>query len=59
MNQTSVSYEIEGKILSMYGRDLIYSNISVHVQEMPGISLSKAVISTITDKIIDTVMARQ
>ena len=58
-NQTSVSDEIEGKILSMYGRGLSYSDISGHVQEMYGISVSKAAISAITDKIIDTVKAWQ
>lgn len=58
-HQTSVSDEIEAKILSMYGRGMSYSDISEHVQEMYGISVSKAAISTITDKIIDTVKAWQ
>lgn len=58
-HQTSVSDEIERKILSMYGRGLSYSDISEHVQEMYGISVSSAAISAITDKIIDTVKAWQ
>ena len=58
-NQTSVSNEIESKILSMYGRGLSYSDIREHVEEMYGISVSTAAISTITDKIIDTVKAWQ
>ena len=58
-HQTSVSDEIEAKILSMYGRGMSYSDISEHVQEMYGISVSKAAISAITDKIIDTVKAWQ
>ncbi len=58
-NQTSVSDEIESKILSMYGRGLSYSDIREHVEEMYGISVSTAAISTITDKIIDTVKAWQ
>ncbi len=58
-NQTSVSDEIECKILSMYGRGMSYSDISEHVQEMYGISVSKAAISVITDKVIETVKAWQ
>lgn len=58
-HQTSVSDEIEAKILSMYGRGLSYSDISEHVQELYGISVSNAAISAITDKLIDTVKAWQ
>ncbi|MBL4580188.1 MAG: IS256 family transposase [Gammaproteobacteria bacterium] len=58
-HQTSVSDEIETKILSMYGRGLSYSDISEHVAEIYGISVSTAAISAITDKIIDTVKAWQ
>ncbi len=58
-HQTSVSDEIESKILSMYGRGLSYSDIREHVQEIYGISVSSAAISAITDKIIDTVKAWQ
>ena len=58
-NQTSVSDEIESKILSMYGRGMSYLDISEHVQEMYGISVSKAAISAITDKVIETVKAWQ
>jgi putative transposase len=58
-HQTSVSDEIETKILSMYGRGMSYSDISEHVREIYGISVSTAAISAITDKIIDTVKAWQ
>jgi len=58
-HQTSVSDEIESKILSMYGRGLSYSDIREHVQEIYGISVSTAAISAITDRIIDTVKAWQ
>ena len=58
-HQSSVSDEIESKILSMYGLGMSYGDISDHVQEMYGISVSTAAISTITDKIIDTVKAWQ
>jgi transposase-like protein len=58
-HQTSVSDQIESKILSMYGRGLSYSDIREHVDEIYGISVSTAAISAITDKIIDTVKAWQ
>ena len=43
----------------MYGRGMSYSDISEHVSEIYGISVSTAAISAITDKIIDTVKAWQ
>ena len=50
-HQTHVSDEIEAKILSMYGLGMSYSDIAGHVEEMYGISVSTATISTITDKL--------
>ena len=41
-HQTSVSDEIERKILSMYGRGMSYSDIREHVEEIYGISVSNA-----------------
>ena len=58
-HQTSISGEIESKILSMYGRGLSYSDIREHVDEIYGISISTAAISAVTDKIIDEVKAWQ
>jgi putative transposase len=58
-HQTSISGEIESKILSMYGRGLSYSDIREHVDEIYGISISTAAISAVTDKIIDEVQAWQ
>jgi transposase-like protein len=58
-HRRTVSDEIETKILSMYGRGMSYSDISGHVQEIYGISVSTAAISAVTDKIIDTVKAWQ
>jgi transposase-like protein len=51
-HQTHVSDEIETKILSMYGRGMGYQDISGHVEELYGISVSTATLSAITDKII-------
>jgi transposase-like protein len=54
-HQTSVSDEIERKILSMYGRGLSYTDIREHVEEIYGISVSNGALNTITDKIVDRV----
>jgi transposase-like protein len=58
-HQRTVSDEIETKILSMYGVGMSYADIAGHVEEMYGISISTAAISTITDKLIDEVKAWQ
>lgn len=51
-HQTTISDEIEGKILSMYGLGMSYQDISSHITELYGISVSPGAISEITDKII-------
>ena len=48
-HQRTVSDEIEAKILSMFGLGMSYSDIAGHVQELYGISVSTATISTITE----------
>lgn len=58
-NQTTISNEIEEKILSMYGLGLSYRDIIKHIEEIYQIELSTATISAITDKIIDKVKAWQ
>jgi len=54
-HQTTISDEIEEKILSMYGLGMSYTDISKHIEEIYQISISTATISTITDKIISKV----
>jgi putative transposase len=54
-HQTTISSDIEDKILSMYGLGMSYSHISDHIAEIYGINLSTGTISLITDKIIDKV----
>jgi len=54
-HQTTVSDEIESKMLSMFGLGMSYRDIAGHVEEMYGISVSTATISAVTDKIIDEV----
>lgn len=58
-HQTTISNEIEEKILSMYGLGMSYTDISSHIEEIYQVSISTATISTITDKIIDRVKAWQ
>jgi transposase-like protein len=58
-HQRTVSDEIETKILSMYGLGMSCADIAGHVEEMYGISVSTAAISTITDKLIAEVKAWQ
>jgi len=54
-NESSISGEIERKILSMYGRGMSYIDIREHVEEIYGINVSNAAISAVTDTIIDEV----
>ena len=54
-HQTTISGEIEEKILSMYALGMSYNDISKHIEEIYRISLSTATISNITDKIIEKV----
>ncbi len=58
-NQSTLSNEIEERILSMYGLGLSYRDIIKHIQEIYQVELSTATISAITDKIIDKVKAWQ
>ena len=54
-HQTTISNEIEDKILSMYGLGMSYTDIASHIEEIYQVSISTATISTITDKIITKV----
>ena len=54
-HQTTLSDEIEEKILSMYGLGMSYTDITKHTEEIYQVSISTATISAITDKIIDKV----
>ena len=54
-HQTTISDEIEEKIVSMYGLGMSYVDISSHIEDIYQVSISTATISAITDKIIDKV----
>ena len=49
-NQTSVSQDIEEKILSMYAKGMTTGDIETHIQDIYGIEVSDTTISRITDK---------
>lgn len=48
-HQTSMSDQIEEKILSLYGLGNSYAQISEHIEEFYGVEFSKATISSVTD----------
>ena len=50
--QTILTDQLEDKIISMYGRGMSYSDISGHLQELYGFSLSVGELSHITDRIL-------
>jgi len=53
--QTSLSGDIENKILSMYAKGMSTSDIEAHIQEIYGLECSDSTISRITDKILPVV----
>lgn len=54
-NQTSISQDIEEKILSMYAKGMSTGDIEGHIQDIYGISVSDTTVSRITDKILPKV----
>ena len=51
-NQTSISQDIEEKILSMYAKGMTTSDIEEHIRDIYGIEVSDTTVSRITDKIL-------
>ena len=51
-NQTSVSAEIEGKIISMYAKGMTTSDIQCHIKDIYGMDISDTTVSRITDKVL-------
>ena len=54
-NQTSLSGDIEEKILSMYAKGMSTGDIESHIRDIYGISVSDTTISRVTDKILPVV----
>lgn len=54
-NQTTLTGDIEEKILSMYAKGMTTSDIETHIQDIYGLECSNSTISRITDKILPVV----
>lgn len=54
-NQTTLSQDIEEKIISMYAKGMTTRDIDAHIQDIYGIEISESTISRITDKIMPIV----
>lgn len=54
-NQTTLSGDIEEKILSMYAKGMTTSDMEEHIREIYGLEVSDSTISRVTDKILPVV----
>ena len=50
--QTSISQDIEAKIISMYAKGMTTGDISTHIKDIYGVDVSDSTVSRITDKIL-------
>ncbi len=51
-NQTSISEEVEEKIISMYTKGMTTTDIGDHIRDIYGIEVSESTVSRITDKVL-------
>lgn len=51
-NQTSISQDMESKIISMYAKGMSVSDIEEHIREIYGLEISDTTVSRITDKVL-------
>lgn len=54
-NETTLSGDIEAKIISMYAKGMTTNDISAHIEDIYGIEVSDSLVSRITDKILPVV----
>ena len=54
-HQTRLSADMEEKIISMYAKGMTQSDISGHIQDIYGFSISDSMVSRITDKVLPIV----
>lgn len=54
-NETSLTGDIEEKIMSMYAKGMTTNDISAHIQDIYGIDVSDSLVSRVTDKILPVV----
>jgi|TARA_B110000467_G_C18273933_1_gene454184 transposase-like protein len=57
--QTSLTDEIDRKVLSMFSMGMSYRDINKHVEDMYGINVSSGTINSVTDKLIPELKAWQ
>jgi transposase-like protein len=50
-NQTSISQDMENKIISMYAKGMSTSDIEEHIRDIYGLEISDTTVSRITDKV--------
>ena len=50
--QTSISQDIEEKILSMYAKGMTTGDIETHIRDIYGLEVSDTTVSRITDKVL-------
>ena len=51
-NQTSISQDMESKIISMYAKGMSVSDIEKHIRDIYGLEISDTAVSRITDKVL-------
>jgi len=51
-NQTSISTDMENKIISMYAKGMSTSDIEDHIRDIYGLEISDTTVSRITDKVL-------
>lgn len=51
-NKTSISEDMETKIISMYAKGMSTSDIETHIRDIYGLNVSDSTVSRITDKIL-------
>ena len=51
-NQTSISSDMENKIISMYAKGMSTSDIEEHIRDIYGLEISDTTVSRITDKVL-------
>ena len=54
-HETSLTGDIEEKILSMYAKGMTTNDISAHIEDIYGLEVSDSLVSRITDKILPVV----
>lgn len=53
--QSSVSKDLEGKIISMYAKGMTTSDIEDHISDLYGLEISDSTVSRVTDKVLPLV----